>query len=165
MLWASIPCTGGSSWQHVNLARHGKSTRKKVLQHRKTFREIWKCFEVVADECISSGGKIAIEWHRSCLYWHFKPVKKFIEKHSLLKTRFDGCMYGLTSIQRSTYGWPLKKGWTVMTNCVNIVNDLNLRCDGSHHHALVQGQDTKRTEGYSKDIVLTVHKAWQDCVM
>ena len=160
LLWAAIPCTGGSPWQHVNLAKCGPKTRAKIFNHRRTFLKIWKSSEVVAEECINLGGKIAIEWPTSCMYWKYRMVKRFVNKHCLTKTRFDGCMYGLVARRRGCEGTSMKKSWTVMTNSNQIPKSLNVICDRSHRHVHVMGQDTKPTEGYTDQIVDSIHKAW-----
>jgi hypothetical protein len=37
-IWASLPCTGGTSWSHINLKVPG--AREKVLEHRKMFLKL-----------------------------------------------------------------------------------------------------------------------------
>ena len=97
LLWAAIPCTGGSPWQHINLKRFGPKTRSKILKHRRIFLKIWRSFEIVAADCLNHGGRIATEWPTSCMYWRYRKVKLFVNKHGLTKMRFDGCMYGLVA--------------------------------------------------------------------
>ena len=79
LLWAAIPCTGGSPWQYINLWGCGPATKSKILNHRRMFFKIWKSFELVAEECSKSGGEVAIEWPTSCLYWHYRQVKRFYQ--------------------------------------------------------------------------------------
>ena len=40
LLWVSLPCTGGSNWQAVNLTR-GPATAEKVLEPRADFDKAW----------------------------------------------------------------------------------------------------------------------------
>ena len=69
-------------------------------------------------------------------------------------------MYGLVSRRPGCKGVSMKKPWTVMTNSREIPNTLNVVCDKSHRHVHVMGQDTKPTEGYTDQIVDSIHRAW-----
>ena len=60
LLWASIPCTGGSPWQNLN-QRTGNG-RKRIAEHKRLFRLMWKSFVIVARACRKAGGQVAIEW-------------------------------------------------------------------------------------------------------
>ena len=42
LVWVSLPCTGGSSWSHVNLTLPGN--REKVIEARKKFVKLWASF-------------------------------------------------------------------------------------------------------------------------
>ena len=55
---------------------------------------------------------------------------------------------------------PIKKPWTIATNCPYLVYLLPRFCDGCHEHAPCQGVDTKVTEGYTPQLVSLIHKAW-----
>jgi len=46
MLWASMPCTGGSPWQKLNARRPGVAA--KIQRHIDLAQKIWKAFEVCA---------------------------------------------------------------------------------------------------------------------
>ena len=110
LLFAAIPCVGGSTWQFVNLANGNPATREKIMKHRKIFKKIWRNFEQVADQCISNGGDVAIEWPKDCLYWRFREVKRFLARYpGMRRVRFDGCAYGLQSQREATKGMPIKK--------------------------------------------------------
>ena len=104
LLRASIPCTGGSSWQNVNLKRCGPQTRFKIMAHRRACVKLGKSFEIVAAQCIENGGSVAIEWSTSCLCWSYRQVKRFVNMYALQKARFDGCMYGMKSERRVFMG-------------------------------------------------------------
>ena len=45
LLFGAIPCTGGSTWTIVNLARCGPPTRRKIYKHRKIAYQLWRNFE------------------------------------------------------------------------------------------------------------------------
>ena len=54
LLWASIPCTGGSPFQSINIARGMDPQR--LEDHWKLFRKVWTNFEKVAKRIIKPGG-------------------------------------------------------------------------------------------------------------
>ena len=64
LLWASMPCIGGSPWQHVN--RHKPGGLAKLDAHIKYWYKIWTAFKVVARACIKNHGHIAVEWPSGC---------------------------------------------------------------------------------------------------
>ena len=67
-LWYSAPCTGGSTWQFINLQR-GPETVAKIKLHWKLFKRLWAAFEVVAEHALSVGARVFVEWPRRCVYW------------------------------------------------------------------------------------------------
>ena len=98
-LWASIPCTGGSSWQYINELFYYKTGNKKALKRlrglRTLFRRLWLNFVIIAKEVIKTGGNICIEWPLRCLYWKDPHVNQFVEQCSLDSATGHGCAYGL----------------------------------------------------------------------
>ena len=47
LLFAALPCTGGSPWQNMNW-RLGPKTQAKINAHRAVFRLLWRSFERTA---------------------------------------------------------------------------------------------------------------------
>ena len=86
LLWASIPCTGGSAWQHIN-KRHSNG-RLLIKKHKALFAKIWAAFEIVARRCWQAGGHIAIEWPRGCSYCHEPAVIAFLCKSDMQLCKF-----------------------------------------------------------------------------
>ena len=82
VLFGALPCTGGRQWQRLNLHRGNAATRRKILDHRKVFRVLWRNFVTVAERCIALGGGVAFEWPRTCTYWHNRSVRAFIERQA-----------------------------------------------------------------------------------
>eukprot|EP00975_Prorocentrum_lima_P020108 4233175-Prorocentrum_lima.AAC.1 len=41
LFWASIPCTGGSTWQYVNMANY---RRRNDVEAIKRLRELWRTY-------------------------------------------------------------------------------------------------------------------------
>ena len=52
LLWASMPCIGGSPWQHTN--RHKLGGLVKLDAHINDWYRIWTAFKVVARECLNT---------------------------------------------------------------------------------------------------------------
>ena len=158
LLFGALPCTGGSPYQHMNW-HLGPKTRRKIRAHWATFRKLWHNFHKVATSCISRGGQVAVEWPRSCAYWRRRQVKTALTRWGCLPYKFDGCMYGLASVQARSAGKPLKKPWTIASNCATF-HRLCRACDSTHQHAPIQGKDTRLTEGYTPELVATIHDCW-----
>ena len=77
LLWASIPCTGGTAWSHISMNRD--TANEKVKRHRSIYKRIWSAFVGL----VNSMELIAIEWPRSCTYWNEKAVDKFIVRNNM----------------------------------------------------------------------------------
>ena len=70
-LHASMPCTGGSSWQRVNRRKYGDDI---VEKHIELFHRLWSQFSSLATQVVAQGGQISIEWPRGCAYWQYPKV-------------------------------------------------------------------------------------------
>eukprot|EP00972_Heterocapsa_arctica_P001538 221784-Heterocapsa_arctica.AAC.1 len=103
LLWASMPCLGGSPWQNLNRLRTGG--RAKVDAHIHLFDQIWAKLTRVALECLKHGGRVAIEWPTGCAYWRYPKVLEFLETFQLQSAQCNGCAMGLINDN----GVPIKK--------------------------------------------------------
>ena len=154
LLWLSLPCTGGTSWSHVNLKI--PSAARKVMKHVKTMKKLWKAFERFC-RLLNRDFDVAIEWPQNCRYWRFPRIIKFINEFSLKRYDFHGCMLGT----RDHEGNPIKKPWTVATTVDEIGLELSqYQCDESHDHVQGRGKPLKETESYSYLFTDCVHKAF-----
>ena len=88
LLWASMPCIGGSPRQHSN--RHKLGGLEKLDAHIKYWYKIWTAFKVVARESIKDNGHIAVEWPSGCDYWGYHIVQEFFEELQLEKQSLTG---------------------------------------------------------------------------
>ena len=52
-------------------------------------------FEKAAKAVRRNGGKICIEWPKSCTYWHEKAVEALVQELGLKKAEVHGCAVGL----------------------------------------------------------------------
>ena len=155
LLWASIPCTGGSPWQRIT--KRLASARIKIAAHIELFKKLWASFVTVAEVVLSHGGVVAIEWPQQCAYWEREEVKTFLAKHNLVRAIFHGCAYGLVSKAASTLGMPIKKPWTVATNSAALRAVLDRHCSKDHEHIQCGGTDLRRTEEYTDELVDVIH--------
>ena len=158
-LWFSAPCTGGSTWQFINLKR-GPNTVAKIKLHWKLFKRLWAAFEIVASHALNVGARVFVEWPRRCAYWKNDRVVKFLSKHSFAFTDFDGCMYGLVASTGRDAGMPIQKPWRIACSPNSCLPGmLNRRCDGAHDHTPCAGQNTLLTQGYTPEIAAIVHQS------
>jgi RNA:NAD 2'-phosphotransferase (TPT1/KptA family) len=158
LLFASMPCTGGSPWQNINAKKPGG--QRRILNHKTLFNKLWNNFEVLCGEIHDRGHHIAIEWPRACSYWRLPKVVALKHRYDLLDAHFDGCMFGLMSVAYPELS--IKKPWTISTSCRRIHAVFNDRlCDNSHKHTPCAGRDTKMTEQYTNDIVMKLHDTWR----
>ena len=158
-LWFSAPCTGGSTWQFINL-RRGPETVAKIRLHWKLFKRLWAAFEIVAEHALKVGARVLVEWPRKCAYWKNDRVVRFLQKHGFKFADFYGCMYGLVATTGRDAGKPIQKPWRVACSPNSCLPDLlNKRCDGSHGHTPCQGRNTLMTQGYTPEIVGIVHQS------
>ena len=141
----------------------GAHTRRKIARHRAIASKLWDNFEVAARVCLDGGGCIAIEWPRSCLYWHWRKVKRFLAQNHMSKCNLDGCAFGLRSSRPEARGKFLKKPWTIATNFPNVFNKhCGKSCPGNHEHIPTQGVDIKPSESYTKLLATAIHHAWRE---
>ena len=151
LVWASLPCTGGSTWSHLNLTIAGN--REKVLAARKLFAKLWASFVDLSCGLDRIGAQYAIEWPKNCVYWSWDRIRKWLESHELSKVTFDGCRLGL----KDSRGTPVKKPWRIATSCKVIVKAFkNKTCRGGHSHA----KCLKESEDYTPKFALLVHQAF-----
>ena len=134
LLWASMPCTGGTPLRFINART--ESGRRKQKKHLEAFWNIWGRFEEVARKCHDNGGKFAVEWPAECQYWKEPRVFNFLQGfEGMGMVRIDGCRFGL----QDDHGNPIKKPWRVATTCSELLSGLqNMRCKCTVSHTPCQ---------------------------
>ena len=151
LVWASLPCTGGSTWSHLNLTIEGN--RERVLAARKLFTKLWASFVDLSCGLDRIGVQYAIEWPKNCVYWSWDRIRKWLKSHELPEVTFDGCRLGL----KESHGTPVKKPWRIATSCKAIVKAFkNKTCRGGHSHA----KCLKDSEDYTPKFASLVHQAF-----
>jgi len=164
LVWSSIPCTGGSTWQRINLARARREgntlLEKRVTDLQNDARRMIRVLDRVAEASREVGGCLAIEWPYGCDYWNFRATNEVIRKYDLRGVRIDGCALGLVARN----GTPIVKPWFIMTNCPELLQEFyGYRCPGSTVHPIHEpcaGNETKRTESYTVRMVELIHHAF-----
>ena len=111
------PCTGGSTWQRLNLElakRKGwNNTIVKIIDHWDLHWRLWDSFEQVVKHRRRVGATVLLDWPRFCAYWQEKRVSQFLKEMKFKHTDFDGCMYGLVSRRGGADGLPVRKPWRI----------------------------------------------------
>ena len=148
LVWSSTPCTGGCTWQYIHRQRDGyeKYLKKVWGIQRKLFagfQVLCREVEDLRDGCLNPF--VAIEWPKTCQYWHWRTTKNFLVNHhrELESSLVHGCAVGLVD-QR---GVPVKKIWRVDTD-LHALRELlqDFRCPGNHAHS--ESFDLKETQHY-----------------
>ena len=155
ILWGSIPCTLGSTWQNINRYKPGWKDREAFLEEQ--FVKLHKNFMHVADLIRSHPfGEVVFEWPRHCALWKRECVVNMINKLNMQRVDFDGCMVGLVNLE----GQRFLKPWTIFTTMPSMVEEFkNCMCDGSHEHIRVAGRFTANTALYPIVMIDKIHKA------
>ena len=157
-LWASLPCTAGSPWQHLN--KKYPSALDKIEKNMDIFLKLIVNFEKVAREVVEQGGDVSFEWPTGCALWKHELTQNLINGLSMNKVNMHGCAAGLTSSKDNV---PIKKPWTVASTSPAIIDALNkFQCPGKELHPVhspCSGAETKRTELYTPDMADAIHSA------
>ena len=101
LLFASLPCTGGSSWQRINV----RNNPEKVELRKSLFRKLFRSFLSTIKLTRRHNPEIIFELPKTCDYWQDPSVVRFIERHGLTSHECDGCMVGIVD----SNNLPLKK--------------------------------------------------------
>jgi hypothetical protein len=159
VLVAAMPCTGGSPWQNFN--KQFPRAREKIRNHIRVFKKIFASFLTCARALRAKGGHVVNEWPRFCSYWRLPMVRAAFELGIMYEAQVDGCSVGLVNSE----GKPIKKPWTFKATSPTIISHLqSCKCPRDHEHAPCAGKETKRTEGYTDDLVRRLHAGFRDSI-
>ena len=128
-VYATLPCAGGSSWQHV---KEANGPNEKVPERKKVFRGLLKSLRRLLIRLADYKPYLAFELPKTCAYWKWPEVQSLVKQYNLIKFRVDGCAVGVVDHA----GALLLKSWCVASNviCVN-VTERHL-CDGKRKHGV-----------------------------
>ena len=154
LVYASLPCTGGSPWGHVNKGL-GDGT-KHIEQHQRLFIQLQNALIRLVESVRDENTFLAYELSSRCEYWNWKCVRDMIGWYGLSRHRFHGCQLGLTN----EHGQPMLKGWAVVTDVPSLSILDSYRCDRTHTHAQSRGKALKSAETYTYEYTDLVHKCF-----
>ena len=149
LIWASLPCTGGCSWQRISEAPNPE----KVQRHRDQYLTLFKSLKQVLRLTKRHKPALAIELPKSCQYWQYAVVQCLIREHQLVDTFCDGCMLGVTD----QHGIPIRKSWRIACT-FPIVALQDKICDVNHMHGESRGQALKIAESYTFSMTDAIHR-------
>ena len=100
LIWASVPCTGGTSWSQFNMNHN--TAREKVRRHRSMCKRIWSAFVDLVNlvefaKPFIAGQEVA----RIGIPFNMTPVK------------FDGCAVRVKTVD----GTPIKSRGLLKPSC------------------------------------------------
>ena len=102
LLYASLPCVGGSPWGYIN--RLTDSGAERIEQQQEEFTKLFKSLQKVINEIDGPHLSIAFELSKNCKYWKWPMVQSFLKKQELKLYPFHGCQFGVTDFE----GNPMK---------------------------------------------------------
>ena len=137
--------------------------------HLSVFSVLWEAAVVLTHEAKKLESLVAYEWPTMCEYWNKPEVVSHMNEMKYGRVHFHGCRFGLKSVARATRGQPIKKPWTVATDCCELQLSLDRRCTGGKwhvdpdtglvvEHAPCSGVNTKITEGYTDEMAKAIHR-------
>lgn len=127
LVWFSLPCAGGCPYANVNAGGNQKA-KQRLGDHLSLFNVLWRAATQLMCSARELGVVIAFEWPTFCAYWKRVEVKYQMEVMNYMFLQLHGCMYGLRSIARSTKRRPIKKPWTIATDCPTLSKYLQKKC-------------------------------------
>ena len=140
LLYASLPCVGGSPWGYINSLTDKGAER--IEQQQKEFTKLFKSLQKIISEIDGPHFSIAFELSKNCKYWKWPMVQSFLKRQELKLYPFHGCQFGVIDLD----GNPMKKGWMIATNMEELSSLSEYVCDGSHTHGQSRGTALKLAE-------------------
>ena len=114
LLWVSIPCIGGLSFQEINRWKCNSSVYEERMEgYKEQFDALWANLVILASVNAANGGKLALEWPTGCKYWTYLEVNQLLKELGCAKVHFHGCTLGLDAGNSDS---PILKPWTISTN-------------------------------------------------
>ena len=151
-IWASLPCTAWSAWQHVNLAM-GDAVRDRIgaerMESLRLVHQLVSAVKILKENGVKL--EIAFEWPRGALGWDIEVIKKVLKvmKADVI-CEFDGCQYGLKDEET---GEAIMKPWKARTSMERLREPFSRRCTHDHLHRTCRGRMAVNTGRYTDKIV------------
>ena len=105
----------------------------------------------------SLGGMVVLENPEGSDLWRHPLVQQFVQNPNYQIANLDMCRFGLRSLVDDV---PLRKPMSLLTNSGVFAKEMSVKCDGSHPHEPIQGNNTKHSGIYTKGFARAVVKAY-----
>ena len=102
----------------------------------------------------------AFELPKTCKYWRWPMVQKFLIERSMSVHHFDGCM---SRVIGNNNNQPMKKSWTIAGIFEQLSKLDSLRCDCLHEHDQSGGKALKFAENYTFRLTDMLHECFRSC--
>ena len=151
-LWGSIPCTPWTTWQFLNIHKHGDSYLKRLETSREESMIMLNHFRLLGKTIISNGGSVSFEWPRFVTGWLRTEVITMMHEFQMYSAVFNGCAVGLTDDS----GVPVKKPWRVVTTSPQLAKALSTyTCSCAEKHSPLEGgQKASKSAFYPRKLAL-----------
>ena len=137
-----------------------------MREHKRQLRLMLKAWRPVAWTVRELGGCIAWEWPRDCALWKSSEIQDILQEYGLEHARFDGCSYGVKCQAGRFKGLPIRKPWSIVTDCPALWRRFSGKCcpgPGAHpYHAPCAGSDTAASGYYTRRMAVDIHKSWME---
>lgn len=162
VIWGSLPCTGGCTWNYINGRTPEGQAKIKALE---VMVALLDSFVKVAKVVSWYGGTVCFEWPQKCMYWKCNDVMNMIEVLKLHQTTFCGCAVCLRSFTPGNEHMFPKKPWCIYSNLDHVNRTFaKFACPGvssDHVHDQCRGVNAKGSERYTDLFALSAHRAFR----
>ena len=138
LVWVSLPCTGGSSWQDLNWRKGSESTKEGIRKQWRQLKNMWNALcQIVFPRLDGRYMCMAFEWPAACSYWNWSPDVRDLDGHETPhireilagKLRFTslvhGCEHELVASRGKHKGELVRKLWRIDSDCDILVRALH----------------------------------------
>ena len=112
------------------MCKKNSKARERQRGHLSVFSVLWEAAVTLMRGAKELESLAAYEWPTMCEYWNRPEVASHMDEMKYGYVYFHGCMFGLKSVARSTRGRPIKKPWTVATDCHGLQLSLDRKFTG-----------------------------------
>ena len=146
-LWASIPCTKWSPWQHMAVAKHGHEYQLQLEVDREKSRNMVLKFKESGEIVkMSRGGSVTFEWSKDSAGWKEPIVEQTMSLLGLKGVYVDGCAFGL-----EIGGKHPRRPWLIKSDHPKLLEELATRtCKHPNgYHDQLEGSLTTKSGFYN----------------
>lgn len=115
LVWASLPCTGGASWIHVNKTIPSATT--KVEEHQRGSRKLWNALVDLVNSLRSRPFVATLNGQSNCVYWKLDYALSFCQRRSMNQVTFDAGLVLLVDVHDT----PIKEPWKIRSNLDSLI--------------------------------------------